>query len=178
MFKPGIVHLPDIFVQKVARLVNRHALVCMTAWFKSSVSNSRWDSVVVVSALLAKTPWPESASELYRPSDRCLSAKLVPTFADRGYRVVSTTDPYVRNLGYSMPEPLFFLSSSSTIVLSRLSGPRSRPTGSQKKRRYVGSETGWLGLSHWYVQNASSDLFKNDKISRTCSKHWGEEECM
>jgi hypothetical protein len=29
------------------------------------------------------TPWPESASELYRPSDRHLSAKLVPTFSDR-----------------------------------------------------------------------------------------------
>jgi hypothetical protein len=27
--------------------------------------------------------WRYSASELYRPSDRCLSAKLVPTFADR-----------------------------------------------------------------------------------------------
>jgi hypothetical protein len=26
-----------------------------------------------------KTPWPESAKELYRPSDRRLSAKLVPT---------------------------------------------------------------------------------------------------
>jgi hypothetical protein len=31
-----------------------------------------------------QTPWPESASELYRPSDRRLSAKLIPTFADRG----------------------------------------------------------------------------------------------
>jgi hypothetical protein len=31
-----------------------------------------------------QTPWPESASELYRPSDRRLSARLVPTFADRG----------------------------------------------------------------------------------------------
>jgi hypothetical protein len=29
------------------------------------------------------TPWPQSASELYRPSDRSLSAKLVPTYADR-----------------------------------------------------------------------------------------------
>jgi hypothetical protein len=28
--------------------------------------------------------WPESASELYRPSNRRLTAKLVPTFADRG----------------------------------------------------------------------------------------------
>jgi hypothetical protein len=31
-----------------------------------------------------QTPWPESASELYQPSDRRVSAKLVPTFADRG----------------------------------------------------------------------------------------------
>jgi hypothetical protein len=29
---------------------------------------------------IKKTPWPQSASELYRPSDRRLSAKLVPTF--------------------------------------------------------------------------------------------------
>jgi hypothetical protein len=28
-------------------------------------------------------PWPESASELYRPTDCRLSAKLVPAFADR-----------------------------------------------------------------------------------------------
>jgi hypothetical protein len=34
--------------------------------------------------------------ELYRPSDRRLSAKLVPTFADRGYHVVSVADPYGR----------------------------------------------------------------------------------
>jgi hypothetical protein len=31
-----------------------------------------------------QTPWPESASELYRPSDRRLSAKLVSAFVDRG----------------------------------------------------------------------------------------------
>jgi hypothetical protein len=30
-----------------------------------------------------QTPWPESESELYRPSDGRLPAKLVPTFADR-----------------------------------------------------------------------------------------------
>jgi hypothetical protein len=30
-----------------------------------------------------QAPWPESTSELYRPSDRRCSAKLVPTFADR-----------------------------------------------------------------------------------------------
>jgi hypothetical protein len=47
-----------------------------------------------------KTPWPESASELYRPSDRLLSAKLVPTFAERGCHVVGVTDPYRRMLGF------------------------------------------------------------------------------
>jgi hypothetical protein len=31
-----------------------------------------------------RTPWPQSANEVYRPSDRRLSAKLVPTFADIG----------------------------------------------------------------------------------------------
>jgi hypothetical protein len=31
-----------------------------------------------------ETPWPESASELYRLSDRRLSAKLLRTFVDRG----------------------------------------------------------------------------------------------
>jgi hypothetical protein len=47
-----------------------------------------------------KSPWPESVSELYPPSDRRLSAKLVPTFADRGCHVVSVTDPYGRILGF------------------------------------------------------------------------------
>jgi hypothetical protein len=31
-------------------------------------------------SFLKKTPWSESASELYRPSDRRLSAKWLPTF--------------------------------------------------------------------------------------------------
>jgi hypothetical protein len=47
-----------------------------------------------------QTPWSESASELYRPSDRSLSAKIVPIFADRGCHVVSMTDPYGRILGF------------------------------------------------------------------------------
>jgi hypothetical protein len=45
-----------------------------------------------------KTPWPESTSELYQPSDRRLSEKLVPTFVGRGCHVVSVTDPYNRIL--------------------------------------------------------------------------------
>jgi hypothetical protein len=51
-------------------------------------------------SLIKKIPWPESASELYRPSDNRLSAKLVPTFTHRRYYVVSVTDSYGRILGF------------------------------------------------------------------------------
>jgi hypothetical protein len=47
-----------------------------------------------------KTPWSESAGELYRPSDRRLSAKWLPTVSDRGCHVVSVTDSYGRILGF------------------------------------------------------------------------------
>jgi CBS-domain-containing membrane protein len=47
-----------------------------------------------------QTPWSESTSDIYRPSDRRLSAKLMSTFADRGCHVVSVTDPYGRILGF------------------------------------------------------------------------------
>jgi hypothetical protein len=49
----------------------------------------------------------ESAMELYRPSDRRLSAKGLPTFADRGCHVVSVTDPYGRILGF-LERSLYF----------------------------------------------------------------------
>jgi hypothetical protein len=44
--------------------------------------------------------WPLSASELYRLSNRSLSAKSVPTFVDRGCHVVSATDSYSRILDF------------------------------------------------------------------------------
>jgi hypothetical protein len=47
-----------------------------------------------------KIPWPESVSELYQPSDRCLSANLVPTSADRACHVISVMDHYSRILGF------------------------------------------------------------------------------
>jgi hypothetical protein len=34
----------------------------------------------IKSIKLNYTPWPKSTSELYRPSNHCLSVKLVPTF--------------------------------------------------------------------------------------------------
>jgi hypothetical protein len=57
-----------------------------------------------------------------------LSAKLVPALADRGWHVVSVTDPYGRILGFLDRNRYFFFQ----VVLMRLSGPRFRPTTSQK----------------------------------------------
>jgi hypothetical protein len=47
-----------------------------------------------------KTPWSESASKLYRPSGRRLSAKWFPTFVDRECHVARVTDSYDRILGF------------------------------------------------------------------------------
>jgi hypothetical protein len=49
---------------------------------------------LILQTFTKESSWPEFACELYRPSDRRLSAKLVPTFAGRGRHVVSVTDPY------------------------------------------------------------------------------------
>jgi hypothetical protein len=65
-----------------------------------SLSSINRMSKVIIIIIIIITPWPSSASELHRPSDRRLSAKLVSTFADRGCRVVSAMDPYSRILGF------------------------------------------------------------------------------
>jgi hypothetical protein len=57
---------------------------------------------------IKKTPWSESASELYRQSDRLFSATLVLTFTDRRCHVVSVIDPYGRILGFLDRSRYFF----------------------------------------------------------------------
>jgi hypothetical protein len=57
-------------------------------------------TLITTSEVIKQTPWREYASELYLSSDRRLSAKLVPTFTDRGCRVVSVTEPHGRILGF------------------------------------------------------------------------------
>jgi hypothetical protein len=57
-------------------------------------------------SFLLVTPWLESASKLYRQSDRRFSAKLVPTLADRGCHMVSATNPHCRWFRFSRLEPL------------------------------------------------------------------------
>jgi hypothetical protein len=77
-----------------------------------------------------KKLWPESSSELYRPSDRRISAMLVPTFADRGvshhYRRILgflvrssycffEVAPQLYSQGWvdSVPDPLLLINSGS-----------------------------------------------------------------
>jgi hypothetical protein len=86
-------------------------------------------------------PWPQSASELYWPSDRRLSAKLMTTFAGRGCCVVSATNLRGRYFRFPRPEPLLFHSSSSSVVLKRLSGPRSKPPSLPRKSGRAGNRT-------------------------------------
>jgi hypothetical protein len=66
----------------------------------------------IVTKKTLKTPWPESASELYQPSDRRLSAKLVSTFTDRGCHVVSVTDSYDRILSLLDRNRYFFFQAA------------------------------------------------------------------
>jgi hypothetical protein len=77
-------------------------------------------------------PWLEFVSELCRPSDHRLLTKLVPTFEDIERHVVSVSDPYGRNLSFPERSPYFSFEVASQFVLSRMGGPRSRPTNSQK----------------------------------------------
>jgi hypothetical protein len=59
------------------------------------------------------------SAPFHSSSDRRLSAKLLPTFAERGMsrgQREGSLRPYSR---ISKQEPLFFLSSSSSIVLTR-----------------------------------------------------------
>jgi hypothetical protein len=63
-------------------------------WPNISWTTATWDSVHKTGRKARnRTPWPSSASELYRPSDRRTLTKLVPTIADRDCREVSAADP-------------------------------------------------------------------------------------
>jgi hypothetical protein len=74
------------------------------------------------------SPCPKSACELYRPSDLRL-LKLVSTSAaeDVAWSAWRIPTAYSR-----FSRPLLFLPNISSIVFTRVSKPRSRPTTSQK----------------------------------------------
>jgi hypothetical protein len=70
-----------------------------------------------------KTPWPESASELYRPSDRRLLAKLVSTFVNRGCHVVSVTDSYGHILEFLGRSSYFFFQVVVELLDRKVAAP-------------------------------------------------------
>jgi hypothetical protein len=106
-------------------LLNRVQILCVFKWLLRRggggyVRSGIKDVVIVVNdrlwGLVVKSSWLQirrlgfdsrhyqSASELYRPNDRRLSAKWLPIlyqiFTDKGCHVVSVTDPYGRILGF------------------------------------------------------------------------------
>jgi hypothetical protein len=72
--------------------------IFVTVFYFTKSKSTFWSQKFIW--IVLKIPWPKSASEVYRSSDRRLSAKLVPTFSDRRWQVVSMTDPYGRDLGF------------------------------------------------------------------------------
>jgi hypothetical protein len=51
-------------------------------WIRDKISSSSVKRSFLSHNKIKQTPWPESASELYLPSDSLLSANLVTTFVD------------------------------------------------------------------------------------------------
>jgi hypothetical protein len=90
------------------RLLTRYNIICNENYTFSSFPQMPLPqgNLMQIHALLSIAL--ETASELYRPSDRFLSANLVPTFADRGCGVISVTDPYGRILVFLDRSRYFF----------------------------------------------------------------------
>jgi hypothetical protein len=118
----------------------------------------------------------------YRPSDRRLLTKLVPTFVDRGCRVVSATDPHGPIFGFLDRSRYFVLPSSSSIVLTRLSGPRSRPTASREIWQWRESNPGpylWPGTLTTRPQRRSSTTTTNNNNNKKLnSMAWVRERTI
>jgi hypothetical protein len=68
-------------------------------WFYLCIY-STFNDAVINSDYITKTNSVALVRNRTIPSDRRLPAKLVPTFEDRGCRVVSATDPHGRILGF------------------------------------------------------------------------------
>jgi hypothetical protein len=78
------------------------------------------------------TPWILVLKRFIPTELLPLPAKIGPTFPGRRCCVVRTTDPYGRSSRFYTTVTLIFLSSSSSVILTRLRGPRYRPITSQK----------------------------------------------
>jgi hypothetical protein len=107
-YRPKMHRATDAIVSMVTALRGYHNILSPVRNFLLTQRHISKGGFCGVKRNKKETPWHESASELYRPSHRRLSAKLVPIFADRGCLVVSVTDPYGRILGFLYRSRYFF----------------------------------------------------------------------
>jgi hypothetical protein len=95
-----------------------------------------------------------------------LTAKLVPTFVDKGVshsQCGGSQSPYSR---FSKPKPIRFLSSSSLIVLTTLSGPRSKLTKIKTKLHGLSPRAN-------YTDRATAACWQSDcQLLRTDGATW------
>jgi hypothetical protein len=104
------------------------------------------------------TPWAESASELYRPSDRRLSTKLVPTFADTGCYVVSVMVPYCRMLVLLDRSSYISFQVSPQLYSRGWVDPVPDPLLLRKSGSYGNRTLSFQRLANHYTEWAMSNL--------------------
>jgi hypothetical protein len=87
--------------------------------------------------------------ELYRPSDRRLSAKLMPTLADRGCRVVSATNPPQSLISGFLDRSRHFLEIAPQLPSRGWVDPVLDPLLLWKKSGNAGNRTRTSGSVAW-----------------------------
>jgi hypothetical protein len=109
----------------------------------------------------------ESASELYRSSNRRQSAKLVPTLVDRGCHVVSATNPSDRNFDFLDLELLLFLPSSSSDCLQNVTFNRLYCVISQKAVLFITTALWTLNWTKLRGFESASELYRSSDRRRS-----------
>jgi hypothetical protein len=134
--------------------------------FVRSESTGRYSSIsascgcpLVTWNSFKQAPLPESANELYRPSDRRLLAKLVLTFADSGRHVVSVMNPCCRILGFLNKSRYFFFQAAPQFYSRGWVNPVPHPlllrkSGSAGNR----TRTSWSVARNWPLDHRGSRI--------------------
>jgi hypothetical protein len=103
-------------------------------------------------------------------SERTIPTKRPPLVCEVGANSVplGQRDSSLRSYSrFSRPEPLLFLSSSSSVVLKKLSGPRSKPTTSQKiwQRRESNPDLWICSQELWPLDHRGGRLFPSNELT-------------
>jgi hypothetical protein len=132
------------------------------------------------------TPWPDSARELYRPSDGRLSGKLMPTFADRGCYVASVTNPYNRILGFLDRSRYVFFQVAPQLYSRRWVDPIPDPlllrkygsSGNRTQSIWICSQKLWIldhRGGHNITQHIKIHITQNNTPISNITQHTNEK---